>query len=206
MSLFTIDEKTKKTSNTSRVIDYVKLSELFHIDLKNENNTFSEIQSTVINALASTSDYFLISNETKSLLVTRSALTEKELLKKSESEANEKKQFNALREIVLSSVYCELRENEDEADYRDRVNTNELSIISDIISHFEKSISENAIKQNYSKKIRIAIFNERVTDKQVEYLKQYCFSYALHFISFTEKIHVKTYKDNYLSHVISIAK
>jgi len=189
-NLFVLDVKKVK-STTTRVVDYDKLSELFNIDLKAENNTYSELQSTSINALAGTQDYILIATNTKSVLLTRSALTEKELLKKSESDENEKKQFNALREMIVeASIDSE----------------NELSIIEQLIEQFSHSIAENAIKQNYTKKIRIAVFNEKVTDKQVEYLKQYCFSYALHFISFTDKIHIKTYKDNYLSHVISIAK
>ena len=189
-NLFVLDVKKVKT-NTARVIDYDKLSESFKIDFDDVNNTYSKIESTSINALASTQDYILIATNTKSVLLTRSALTEKELLKKSESDENEKKQFNALRKMIIEASTD---------------SENELSIIEQLIEQFSHSIAENAIKQNYTKKIRIAVFNEKVTDKQVEYLKQYCFSYALHFISFTEKIHVKTYKDNYLSHVISIAK
>ena len=189
-NLFILDVKKVKSTIT-RVIDYDKLSELFNIDLKAENNTYSELQSTSINALASTQDYILIATKTKSVLLTRSSLTEKELLKKSENDENEKKQFDELRKMIVEASTD---------------SENKLSIIEQLIEQFSHSIAENAIKQNYTKKIRIAVFNEKVTDKHVEYLKQYCFSYALHFISFTEKTHVKQYKDNYLSHVISIAK
>ena len=188
--LFVLDVKKAK-STTSRVIDYEKLSKLFSIDLKTENNTYSEIQSTSINALASTQDYILVATKTKSVLLTRSALTEKELTKKSENDENEKKQFDELRKMIIEASID---------------NENKLSIIEQLIEQFSHSIAENAIKQNYTKKIRLAVFNETVNDKQVEYLKQYCFSYALHFISFTEKVHVKTYKDNYLYHIISIAE
>ena len=147
--LFVLDVKKAK-ANTTRVIDYDKLSESFKIDFDDVNNTYSKIESTSINALASTQDYILIATNTKSVLLTRSALTEKELLKKSESDENEKKQFNALRKMIIEASTD---------------SENELSIIEQLIEQFSHSIAENAIKQNYTKKIRIAVFNDKVQNR-----------------------------------------
>ena len=189
--LFVLDAK-QKAAFTPRVIDYGYLKKEYSIDLTAKKNTYSEIKASSINALISEDDFILVSTVHKSILLTRSSLSEKDI-EKNTSEAAERENFNDLRMLLEKSVDTEKAEEQLQQ---------KLAIINQLETQFAKTTRENAILQTYSKKIKIAVFNENIDAKHVKYLSQHAFSYAMNYISFTEKMHVKTYKNKYSKHAI----